>query len=92
MRVTDMHNLKNNPNGRKKNRPLTNYWFLFAFPRSDLDDVSGVGPKTKKALLVHFGSVKAIAQASPDDLMQVSGVGESMAERIVQHFSRLDKR
>ena len=46
----------------------------------------------RRKLLVHFGSVKAIANASPEDLMQVSGVGESMAERIVEHFSRLDKR
>ena len=56
------------------------------YTRSDLDNVSGVGPKTKKALLLHFGSVKAIAAASPDALMQVSGVGASMAERIVEHF------
>ena len=62
------------------------------YTRSDLDDVSGVGPKMKKALLLHFGSVKAIANASPDDLMQVSGVGESMADKIVQHFAKLDKR
>ena len=61
------------------------------YTRSDLDDVSGVGPKMKKALLLHFGSVKAIANASPDDLMQVSGVGESMADKIVQHFAKLDK-
>lgn len=62
------------------------------YTRSDLDDVSGVGPKMKKALLLHFGSVKAIANASPDDLMQVSGVGESMADKIVHHFAKLDKR
>lgn len=61
------------------------------YTRSDLDAVSGVGPKLKKALLLHFGSVKAIAQADPTTLMQVEGVGESMADRIVQHFSRLDK-
>lgn len=61
------------------------------YTRSDLDAVSGVGPKLKKALLLHFGSVKAIAQADPTTLMQVEGVGESMAERIVQYFSRLDK-
>ncbi len=62
------------------------------YTRSDLDDVSGVGSKTKKALLQHFGSVKAIAAASPDELTQVEGVGESLAERIVKHFSQLDKR
>ncbi len=61
------------------------------YTRSDLDGVSGVGPKLKKALLLHFGSVKAVAQADPTKLMQVDGVGESMAERIVQHFSRLNK-
>ncbi len=62
------------------------------FTRSDLDAVSGVGPKIKKALLVHFGSVKAIAAANQNELMQVTGVGESMADRIVAHFSRINKR
>ena len=62
------------------------------YTRSDLDDVSGVGPKTKKALLKHFGSVKAIAEASPEDLVHVEGIGSSVAQRIVEHFSLLDKR
>ena len=62
------------------------------FTRSDLDDVSGVGPKIKKALLVHFGSVKAIATANQNELTEVTGVGESMADRIVAHFSRINKR
>lgn len=62
------------------------------FTRSDLDGVSGVGPKTKRALLLHFGSVKAIAEASPDLLLQVEGVGPAMASRIVEYFSRLDKQ
>ena len=35
------------------------------YTRSDLDDVSGVGPKTKKALLVHFGSCKSHCQRQP---------------------------
>lgn len=62
------------------------------YTRSDLDGVSGVGPKMKKALLLHFGSVKAIATASPAELTQVAGIGDSMAQRIVEYFSRLDKR
>ena len=62
------------------------------YTRSDLDDVSGVGPKTKKALLKHFGSVKAIAAASPEELVQVDGIGAFVAQRIVEHFSVLDKR
>ena len=62
------------------------------YTRSDLDSISGIGPKTKRNLLLHFGSVKAIAKASPVELSQVSGVGQSTADSIVAHFSRLAKR
>src|SRR5690606_14660046 len=41
---------------------------------SSLDDVPGVGPKRKKALINHFGSVKAIRAASEAELQQVEGI------------------
>ena len=52
--------------------------------RSVLDDVEGVGPARKRALLRRFGSVKAIRDASADDLAAVAGVGKALAERIKQ--------
>ena len=51
---------------------------------SVLDDVQGVGPAKKRALLRTFGSVKAMREASPADLAAVAGVGPALAERIKQ--------
>jgi excinuclease ABC subunit C len=50
--------------------------------KSTLDDVPGVGPKRKKALLKHFGSVKAIRDASVDEIAAVDGIGSSVAVQI----------
>ncbi|MGA0209300.1 MAG: helix-hairpin-helix domain-containing protein, partial [Candidatus Nanopelagicales bacterium] len=50
--------------------------------RSALDDIPGLGEKKARALLRHFGSVKAIAGASKDQLREVPGIGPAMAERI----------
>lgn len=52
--------------------------------RSALDDIPGLGPTRAKALLRHFGSVKAIKAASVGDLQAVSGVGPALAESIAQ--------
>jgi excinuclease ABC subunit C len=49
---------------------------------STLDGIKGVGPNTKKALIQHFGSVKAIKAASVEELSAVKGVGLKLAETI----------
>ncbi|HVH99684.1 MAG TPA: excinuclease ABC subunit UvrC [Enhygromyxa sp.] len=49
---------------------------------SVLDSIKGVGPTTKKALIQHFGSVKAIKAASVEELSAVKGVGPKLAETI----------
>jgi excinuclease ABC subunit C len=49
---------------------------------SALDDIKGVGPATKRALIRHFGSVKAIRAASIEQLSEVDGVGPKLAEAI----------
>ncbi|AWV87814.1 excinuclease ABC subunit UvrC [Bradymonas sediminis] len=54
---------------------------------STLDDVPGVGPKTRKNLLRHFGSLKKVKGASPAELGEVDGVGEKMAEEIHAYFN-----
>lgn len=54
---------------------------------SSLDDVPGVGPKTRKNLLRHFGSLKKVKGASPAELGEVDGVGEKMAEEIHAYFN-----
>ena len=53
------------------------------FLRSALDDIPGVGLKTRGALLRHFGSVDAVAAASAEALCAVPGVGPATAERIL---------
>lgn len=55
--------------------------------KSPLDQIAGVGAKRKKALLLHFGSAKAVATAGIEDLRQVEGVSQAMAETIYQFFN-----
>ena len=52
--------------------------------RSVLDDVDGVGPARKRALLRRFGSVRAMREAPVEDVAAVAGVGPALAERIKQ--------
>ncbi len=51
-----------------------------------LDEIEGIGPKRKKALLQSFGSAKAIARASVSDLSVVEGVSTQLAQAIYDHF------
>ncbi len=53
---------------------------------SPLDEVQGVGPRRKKALLLHFGSSAAVKAAGLADLEAVAGVGKSAAKKIYDHF------
>ena len=53
---------------------------------SPLDEIPGVGASRKKALLHHFGSVRAIAQAGPADLEAVEGISRATAQRIYEWF------
>ncbi|MCD6027945.1 MAG: excinuclease subunit [Thermomicrobiales bacterium] len=50
--------------------------------QSRLDDIPGVGPKRKQALLRRFGSVKGIQQAGTDELLTVPGITRAVAEQI----------
>lgn len=54
--------------------------------KSPLDQISGIGAKRKKALLLHFGSAKAVARAGLNDLQKVEGVSKAMAENIYNFF------
>lgn len=51
---------------------------------STLDDIPGVGPRRKKQLVEHFGSVKRVLQASLEELEAVPGLPRAVAERIYQ--------
>ncbi|MBM3132655.1 MAG: excinuclease ABC subunit UvrC [Chloroflexi bacterium] len=53
---------------------------------SSLDQVPGIGPKRKRALLKRFGSVKGIRAASVKDLASVPGMTKELAERVREGF------
>jgi excinuclease ABC subunit C len=53
---------------------------------SPLDEVPGIGPSRKRALLQHFGSAKAVSRAGVADLTGVGGISAQMAKAIYDHF------
>ena len=54
--------------------------------KNPLDEIEGIGPSRKKALLHRFGSAKGVSLAKLADLEQVDGVSAALAERIYSHF------
>ena len=54
--------------------------------KNPLDEIEGIGPARKKALLHRFGSAKAIARAKLSDIATVDGINQAMAERIYSYF------
>jgi excinuclease ABC subunit C len=56
--------------------------------RSVFDEVPGIGPARKKALLKRFGSVRRIKEASLDEVAETPGVGRVAAERLKRHLAR----
>ena len=56
--------------------------------RNPLDEIEGVGPGRKKALLHAFGSAKGVSRASVADLIKVDGVSQPLAERIHGFFRK----
>jgi excinuclease ABC subunit C len=57
-----------------------------AITASPLDEVAGIGPSRKRALLKHFGSAKAVSRAGIADLEGVAGISAQMAKTIYDHF------
>jgi excinuclease ABC subunit C len=57
-----------------------------ALGRSELDEIAGIGARRRRALLHHFGSVRAIARAGLSDLEQVAGISRTVAKKVYDHF------
>ena len=55
--------------------------------RSVLDDIPGVGPTRRKALMRHFKSLEEIRQATVEDLMEIPEMNERTAQEIVAFFA-----
>ncbi|MBN9347355.1 MAG: excinuclease ABC subunit UvrC [Devosia sp.] len=56
--------------------------------RNPLDEIDGIGPTRKRALLQHFGSAKAVSRASLADLAAIPGISSAMAQLVYDHFNR----
>jgi len=56
--------------------------------KNPLDEIEGVGPGRKKALLHAFGSAKGVSRAAVVDLMKVDGINQPLAERIHAFFRK----
>ena len=57
-----------------------------ALIRSELDEIAGVGPARKRALLNHFGSARGVKMAGLTDLEAVPGINRETARRVYAHF------
>jgi excinuclease ABC subunit C len=56
--------------------------------KNPLDEIEGVGPGRKKALLHAFGSARGVSRASVDDLAKVEGVSAPLAQRVFDFFHK----
>ena len=54
--------------------------------KNPLDEIDGIGPGRKRALLMHFGTAKAVSRAAMEDLMAVDGISELIARQVYNHF------
>jgi excinuclease ABC subunit C len=59
-----------------------------AMKQNPLDEIEGVGPARKRALLHAFGSARGVSRAAVVDLAKVEGVSEALAERIYGYFRK----
>jgi excinuclease ABC subunit C len=53
---------------------------------SELDDIPGIGDTRKILLLIEYGSIEALRQATVDDIASVAGIGGSIAAKVHEHF------
>ncbi|MEN3792262.1 excinuclease ABC subunit UvrC [Fulvimarina sp. MAC3] len=54
--------------------------------KNPLDEIAGIGPTRKRALLQHFGTAKAVSRAGLPDLRAVDGISEAIAKLVYDHF------
>jgi excinuclease ABC subunit C len=57
--------------------------------RSVLDDIEGVGPVRRRAMLRHFGSLKRIREATVDEIAAVKGLNRELAAEIRRHLNEM---
>ena len=52
--------------------------------KSVLEDISGLGPKRRKALLTHFGGIRELRLASEEDVANVPGISKHLAQQVYE--------
>ena len=57
--------------------------------RSAIDDIEGIGPVKRRALLRHFGSLRRIREATVEDIAQVKGMNRDLAAKIRSHLDEM---
>jgi excinuclease ABC subunit C len=50
--------------------------------KSALDEIPGIGPQKKKALIKYFGGVQGVRQAPEEELLKVKGINAALAKKI----------
>jgi excinuclease ABC subunit C len=60
------------------------------FVKNPLDEIPGIGPTRKRALLLHFGTAKAVSRASLEDLSHVPGINAATAKLVHDFFRNGD--
>ena len=58
----------------------------YCLREAGLQEIAGIGPTRKRALLRHFGTLKAIERASVADLAQVAGISAETARKVYDFF------
>ena len=61
---------------------------LKSLKTSSLEKIKGIGPSKAKALLLHFGSLEALKNASKEDIIKVKGVNEANSDEIIKYFNQ----
>jgi excinuclease ABC subunit C len=59
--------------------------------QSELDTIPGIGTTRRQRLLKHFGDVRAVRQATVDDLAKAPGMNRKAAEQVVQYFAQRER-
>ncbi|HEX5665608.1 MAG TPA: helix-hairpin-helix domain-containing protein, partial [Hyphomicrobium sp.] len=57
-----------------------------AISANPLDEIEGIGPSRRRALLNHFGSAKSVSKAGIEDLKAVEGISAEMAQKVYDFF------
>ena len=58
-----------------------------AISANPLDDIDGIGPSRRRALMKHFGSAKSVSRAGIEDLKAVEGISAEMAQKVYDFFN-----